>query len=394
MVDKGGILTKQEFSVPSVAGATITRNGSTVPFVDLKAQYATIKGEVDDAIQSVINETAFIGGKYVEKFEREFAEMVEAKHCIGCSCGTDALFISVKSLGIGPGDEVLVPANTFIATAEAVELAGATPVFVDIDDYFHMDPAKIEEKITSKTKAVIVVHLYGQPVDFIAIRDICYKRGLYIIEDCAQSHFATYRDKFTGTLGDVGAFSFYPAKNLGAFGDGGAVVTNNDGIATFARKFAFHGSTRKYVHETEGINSGLDGIQAAILSVKLKYSSNWKNSRFRNASLYDKNLMGIEHVRTPRIRPGNSHVFHLYVIMADGRDELMSYLGKKGISCGIHYPYALPFSLVYRNDGYRPMDFPVSYRTQKKILSLPMYPELEDEQIVRVADSIREFYNA
>jgi dTDP-4-amino-4,6-dideoxygalactose transaminase len=363
-----------------------------IPFVDLKAQYERIRDEVGEAIQSVLNDSAFIGGKYVERFEQEFAAKNGAKHCIGCACGTEALFISLKSLGMGPGDEVIVPANTFIATAEAVELCGAKPVFVDCDEYFHINPSLIEAKITDRTKALVCVHLCGQSADMMSILDICHRRGLYLVEDCAQAHFASYCDKKVGTFGEAGAFSFYPAKNLGAYGDGGAIITNNDGLATYARKFAFHGSARKYVHETEGFNSGLDGIQAAILNVKMKYITEWNMMRYRHATAYNEQLRTIEQVKIPKNRPNSSHVYHLYVIRAKYRDELMDYLTKKGISCGIHYPYSLPFSLAYLKSGYKPMDFPESYRSQKEILSLPMFPELTAGQIEYVSESIREFY--
>ncbi|MDD8015898.1 MAG: DegT/DnrJ/EryC1/StrS family aminotransferase, partial [Acidobacteriota bacterium] len=251
-----------------------------VPFVDLNAQYRSLKPEIDAAIQQVIDTTAFVRGPHVEEFERSFSEKYETRHCISCANGTDAIYVTLKALGIGPGDEVITAANSWISTSETITQAGARPVFVDIDpDFYHIDPGGIEEKITTKTRAVIPVHLFGQPAAIDEIKAVCEKHGLYLVEDCAQAHFATYGGKKAGTFGIAGTFSFYPGKNLGAYGDAGAIITNDDGLAGRARMFANHGSLRKHQHDIEGINSRLDGIQAAVLNVKLKYVDGWNRAR-------------------------------------------------------------------------------------------------------------------
>ena len=363
-----------------------------VPFVDLKTQYLTLKPEIDPAIQSVLDETAFIGGKHVEGFEKAYAEKYGVKHCISCANGTDAIFISLKALGIGPGDEVITAANSFIATSEAISQTGARPVFVDIDGFFHIDPAKIEARITRKTKAVIPVHLFGQPADITAVRAICEKHHLHLVEDCAQSHFATFQGRRTGTFGIAGTFSFYPGKNLGAYGDGGAIVTDDDAFARQARLFACHGSLQKYVHEIEGINSRLDGIQAVVLRAKLGHIEDWNRARNAHALKYSELLAGVGQVRCPQLRPGTFHIFHLYVIRAERRDDLAAFLKTKGVATGIHYPTALPLLPAYRHLKLAASDYPVAAECQDQILSLPMYPELADEQIAYVAAGIREFY--
>ena len=362
-----------------------------VPFVDLKAQYLALKSEIDPAIQSVINETAFIGGKYVEGFEKAYAEKYGMKHCISCANGTDAIYITLKALGIGFGDEVITVANSWISTSETISQAGARPVFVDIDDYFHIDPSQIEAKITKKTKAVIPVHLFGQPADIKAVRAICEKRNLYLIEDCAQSHFATVQGKKTGTFGIAGTFSFYPGKNLGAYGDAGAIVTDDDEFARNARLYANHGSLQKHIHEIEGINSRLDSIQAVVLQAKLKHIDDWNKARNSHALKYNDLLGDLGQIKCPKLRPDAFHIFHLYVIRASRRDDLAAFLKTKGVFTGIHYPTALPFMPAYRYLRHRPADFPVAHQCQDEILSLPMYPELTDEQISYVADSIKEF---
>jgi dTDP-4-amino-4,6-dideoxygalactose transaminase len=363
-----------------------------VPFVDLKAQYQSIRSEIDPSIQAVISETAFVGGKYVEAFENAYAERYAAKHCISCANGTDAIYITLKALGIGPGDEVITAANSFIATSETITQAGARPVFVDIDEYFHLDPAQLEAKITNKTKAVIPVHIFGQPADILAVRKICESHKLHLIEDCAQSHFATLQGIRTGTFGIAGTFSFYPGKNLGAYGDGGAIVTNDSDFARRARLFASHGSLQKHIHEIEGINSRLDAIQAAVLQVKLGHIEDWNKARHRHAAHYTALLDGVAGIQCPKLRPEAFHIFHLYVIRAQRRDDLAAFLKTKGVATGIHYPYALPLMPAYRYLGHKPGDFPVAYECQGQILSLPMYPELADEQVKYVADAIKSFY--
>jgi dTDP-4-amino-4,6-dideoxygalactose transaminase len=367
-------------------------NLMNVPFVDLKSQYRSLKSEIDPAIQSVINETAFVGGHYVDLFEKAFAEKCGAKHCVSCANGTDAIYITLKALGIGPGDEVITAANSFIATSEAISQTGARPVFVDIDKYFHIDPARIESKITKKTKAVIPVHLFGQPADIAAVKEICDRRRLSLVEDCAQSHFATSRDKRAGTFGIAGTFSFYPGKNLGAYGDGGAIVTESEDFARKARLFASHGSIQKYIHEIEGINSRLDAIQAAVLQVKLRHIDDWNKARNGHALRYSALLRDVRQVKCPELRPDTFHIFHLYVIRAENRDDLATFLKTRGVLTGIHYPTALPLMPAYHYLKYQPSDFPVARECQEQILSLPMFPELTDEQITYVTDSIKEFY--
>lgn len=363
-----------------------------VPFVDLKAQYQAIRTEIDPAIQNVIGETAFIGGKYVEAFEKAYAERYGVKHCISCANGTDAIYITLKALGIGPGDEVITVANSWISTSETITQAGAKPVFVDIDEYFHIDPKQIEAKITSKTKAIIPVHIFGQPVDIEAVKAICDKHKLYLIEDCAQSHFATYKGQKVGTFGVAGTFSFYPGKNLGAYGDAGAIVTDDDMVARGARLFANHGSLQKHIHEIEGINSRLDAIQAVVLQAKLSHIDAWNRARNGHALKYNDLLAGFEQIKTPKLRPDSFHIFHLYVIRAERRDDLAAFLKTRGVFTGIHYPIALPLMPAYRYLRHKPSDFPVAHECQDQILSLPMYPELSDDQMRHVVDSIKEFY--
>jgi len=364
----------------------------TVPFVDLKAQYLSIKSDIDSAVQAVINDTAFVGGKYVEAFEKAYAAKCGVSHCISCANGTDALYISQKVLGIGPGDEVITVANSWISTSETITQTGARPVFVDIDEYFHIDPEKIEEKITPKTRAIIPVHLFGQPAAIDLIKKICDAHGLLMIEDSAQAHFATYKGNKTGTIGPVGIFSFYPGKNLGAYGDGGAIVTNDDDFAHRARLFANHGSLKKHHHEIEGINSRLDAMQAAILSVKLRHIDDWNQARHAHALKYNELLADVSAVQCPKLRPEAYHIFHVYSLRVPKRDELAEYLKSKGIFTGIHYPVALPFMPAYAYLNHKPEDFPAAYQIMGELISLPMFPELTDEQIEYTAQAIKDFY--
>ena len=361
-----------------------------IPFVNLKAQYQSIKNEIDTAIQNVINETAFIKGKYVRKFEAEFADAYDVKHCISCANGTDAIYITLKALGVRPGDEVITVANTWISTSETITQAGAKPVFVDIHpDYYTIDVSKIEEKITPKTKAIVPVHLFGQPAEMDRIIDICERHNLLLVEDCAQAHFAEWKGKKVGTMGIAGTFSFFPGKNLGAYGDAGAVISNDDEFAKKARMFANHGALVKHKHAFEGINSRLDGLQAAILSVKLKYIHKWNENRLQHALKYNELMSNINQIETPNIHPEVKHVFHLFVIRTKKRDELQKYLKENGISTGIHYPTALPFLKAYDYLEYNPEDFPVAYQYQNEILSLPMFPELSAEQIQFICSVIK-----
>jgi dTDP-4-amino-4,6-dideoxygalactose transaminase len=357
-------------------------------FVDLHKQYLTIKDEIDNAISSVISETAFIGGDYVRKFEQEYASAYGIKHCIGCGNGTDAIYIALKALGIGPGDEVITVANTWISTSETISQTGATPVFVDIDqDYYTIDVTQIEDKITPRTKAIIPVHLFGHPCDMDALTGICERNSLFLIEDCAQAHFAEWNGQRVGTFGDVGTFSFFPGKNLGAYGDAGGIITNNDDLARKMRMFANHGALKKHHHEIEGINSRLDGLQAAILSAKLPHILEWTQKRIENAKFYDEALNRID-IATPAIHNKAKHVFHLYVVRLKNRNDIQIALQELEIQTGIHYPTPLPFLKAYKYLNYKPNDFPNAYEYMSNILSLPMYPELKREQIQFVSKAI------
>ena len=365
----------------------------TVPFVDLKAQYLSIKPEIDNAIANVLNETSFIGGPAIRDFERKFEKLYGVKHCIGVGNGTDAIYITLKMLGIGEDDEVITSATSWISTSETITQTGAKPVFVDIDpDTITIDPALIESKITRKTKAIIPVHLYGQAAHIADINNICKRHNLHLIEDCAQSHFSAESGKLVGTFGIASTFSFYPGKNLGAYGDAGAVVTNDAALAEKVRMYANHGALKKHEHQMEGINSRLDSLQAAILSVKADHILDWTYSRIRNARIYDEYLAEIKGVTPPFVRRDTRHTFHLYVIRTDKRDELKTYLEGNGIQTAIHYPRALPNLPAYRYLGHGPQDFPIASKYQNEILSLPMYPELSRLQIEHVCNKIKAFF--
>ncbi|PID26604.1 MAG: erythromycin biosynthesis sensory transduction protein eryC1 [Candidatus Cloacimonadota bacterium] len=364
-----------------------------IPFLDLKAQYRSIKDQIDLAIENIIENTAFIGGEAVTKFNEEFAKYIGTEYCVGVGNGTDALIISLKALGVSEGDEVIVPANSFIATSEAVTAAGGKVVFVDCHpDYYTIDVEKIEEKITENTKVIIPVHLYGQPADMDKIVDIAKKYNLKILEDCAQAHGAKYKDKPVGSIGDIATFSFYPGKNLGAYGDGGAITTNNPDLFRLSKMYANHGRIDKYNHEFEGINSRLDGIQAAILRVKLKELDRWDKARNRAAQYYIKKLKEIDGISIPIELDGTFPVYHLFVIRTDRREELQDFLKKNGVSTGVHYPIGLPYLKAYEYMGHKKDDFPVTYRYQDKLLSLPIFPEISDEMIDYICDKIKEFY--
>ncbi|WP_187260562.1 DegT/DnrJ/EryC1/StrS family aminotransferase [Pontibacter beigongshangensis] len=364
-----------------------------IPFVDLKAQYLTIKESIDNAITDTIENTSFIGGKPVKKFEADFASLYGVKHCVSCANGTDAIYIALKMLGIGNGDEVITTACSWISTSETITQAGAKPVFVDIEpDFFTIDPARIEEKITDKTKAIIPVHLYGQVAQIEAIKAIAEKYNLFLIEDCAQSHFSAYDGRRAGTFGNASTFSFYPGKNLGAYGDAGCILTNDDNLAEKMRMYANHGALVKHQHKMEGINSRLDGLQAAILSAKLPYILEWTEKRRQVAKWYDEILADIEEVTIPKVRENSLHSFHLYVIRAQGRNALMQHLAQNGIETAIHYPSPLPFLEAYQQYQYSKQELPVSAAYQTEILSLPVYPELTMEQVQYIGEQVKSFY--
>jgi dTDP-4-amino-4,6-dideoxygalactose transaminase len=366
-----------------------------VPFNDLYAQYESIRPEIDAAIADVIKTSAFIRGPYVEKFEVDFAAWVGAPHCVSCANGTDALYIAMRALGVGPGDEVITSAHSWIATSETVTQAGGSVVFCDTErDTFTIDPAQIERKITPRTVGIIPVHLYGQPADMDAVMALARKHKLWIIEDCAQAHGARYKGKSVGTFGTVATFSFYPGKNLGAMGDAGAIVTGDADLASRMAKFARHGGLKKGEHEVEGINSRLDGLQAAVLSVKLKHLDAWTQRKRAIAVEYSKALAGARGLTVPVVAPGREHVWHLYVVQHERRDELAQALAESGIQTVINYPIALPFLPAYRRLGHEPRDFPSAHHHQQRVLSLPLYAEMSVSQRATVTERVVEFCNA
>lgn len=364
-----------------------------VPFVDLKTQYIRLKPEMDKAIFDVIENTAFIGGQIVKSFEEAFAELYGVKYCISTANGTDSLFIVMKMLGIGKGDEVITVANSWISSSETISQTGAKPVFVDIHpDYYSIDESKLEAAITKNTKCIIPVHLHGQMCNIEKIMEIANKHEIPVLEDCAQSHFSEYNGKRAGSFGLAGSFSFYPGKNLGAYGDAGCILTNDDDFALKCRKFARHGALVKHQHEMEGINSRLDGIQAAVLKTKLPHILNWTDSRRAVAQKYDALLAGVEEITTPKVRENSKHSYHLYVIRTDKRDELKEYLASQGIGTAIHYPVALPNMEAYQYLGHTREDFPIASAYENNILSLPIFPEMEDAQIEYVVSAIVKFF--
>ena len=362
-----------------------------IPFVDLKAQYLSLKGEIQKAINDVIEDSAFVMGKYVTKFEEEFAKFCNVKYAVGVSSGTDALILALKACGIGQDDEVITVPNTFIATTEAITMSGAKVRFVDINpDTYNIDVTKVEEAITGATRAIIPVHLYGQPADIEPILEIAKRHDLKVIEDAAQAHGAEYKGQKVGTFGDVACFSFYPSKNLGAYGDAGIIVTNNEAIAQRTAMLRDHGTTTsKYESHIEGLNCRLDGIQAAILSVKLRCLAQWNEARRNAASLYDKLLENIDGIVTPEVMDGVKHVYHLYVIRLKNRGVVQQRLREHGINTGIHYPIPLHLQPAYRYLNLARGSYPVAERVTAEILSLPMFPELSEEQIFYIVSKLK-----
>lgn len=363
----------------------------SVPFVDLHAQYLSLKDEIDSAIARTIADSSFVRGPDVEAFEHEYAEIMQARHCVSAANGTDTLYIAMHALGVKPGDEVIVPAQSWISTSETVGQHGAKAVFVDIDPATStIDPALIEAAITERTVGIIPVHLYGQAADMDPIMSIAKRRGLWVIEDCAQAHLATYRGQQVGTFGDVASWSFYPGKNLGAMGDAGAATTDSDDLARRMARFARHGGINKGDHEIEGINSRLDGLQAAILRVKLPHLADWTAHRRAVAARYDRLLADVPGIFTPTVAGGRGHVYHLYVIEADARDALQTALKERGVPTVINYRRALPFLPAYADRGHQPADFPVAHRAQGRILSLPIYAEMTEGQQDEVVSAVRD----
>lgn len=365
-----------------------------IPFVDLKAQYQSIKAEMDAAIENTIVNTAFIGGQEMKAFEAEFAAFCAdgndaPVYCASCGNGTDAIYLALKALGIGAGDEVITVSHTFIATAEMITMAGATPVFIDIrEDTMLMDPDKIEAAITPRTKAIIPVHLYGQICEMDRIMAIANKHGLKVIEDAAQAHGARYQGKRAGTFGHAATFSFYPGKNLGAYGDAGAVVSTDEQVIHRVKMTANHGRTDKYLHEFEGTSSRLDGLQAAVLRVKLPHLDNWNAGRRKVADRYAE-LLSDGSVTLPEVHPDAEPVWHLFVIRLADREGLQQHLKDHGVSTGIHYPVPLHLQPAYAHLGIAEGSLPVTEKVAQQILSLPMYSEITDDQIQHVVDSVR-----
>lgn len=383
-----------------------------IPFLDLKTQFREIEHEVLPMVKEAMENAAFIGGPQVSGFEAEFAAFCDSKYGVGVNSGTDALRFALMAAGVGPGDEVITVPHTFIATTEAISQVGAKPVFVDIDPKtYNMDPSKLEDYLDKRfggsstglqppasslkqgPKAVIPVHIYGQPADMDPILEIAKKKNLAVIEDACQAHGSLYKGKKAGSMGMVGCFSFYPGKNLGAYGEGGAVVTQSEDIANKIRMIRDHGQAKKYYHDMEGYNGRLDAIQAGVLRIKLKRLANWNESRRRNAQYYNELLSPIKGVTVPREADGCRHVYHLYVILVDDRDGLQKYLNDKGVGTGLHYPVPLHLQKAYADMGYKEGEFPVTESVAKRLLSLPMFPELTKAQIEYVAQNIKDFMN-
>lgn len=366
-----------------------------IPFADVQAQYASIKDEMDAAIAAVLRDAAFIGGPYVRQFEDDFAAYCGVRHAVGCSNGTDAIRLALLACGIGPGDEVITTPSSFIATTEAISMVGASIRFVDIDpDTALMSAEALAAAVTSRTRAVIPVHLYGQPCDMDAILAVAARHGLRVVSDAAQAHGALDRGRPVGTLGDAVTFSFYPGKNLGAYGDAGAVVTQDPGIARMVSMLRDHGRTQKYAHDIEGFNCRLDGLQAAVLSVKLRHLAAWTESRRAHARRYREQLAGIPGIELIRERSDARAVYHLLVLRTAHRDALQAALGAMGIATGIHYPIPLHLQKAYAHLGLPEGSFPVTERHCREALSLPLFPEMTSAQIDTVADAVTKIVSA
>lgn len=372
-----------------------TKQFEPVYSLDLKEQYQKHKDEINSAVLAVFERTSFILGPEVKELEEKTAKYLNTGFSIGVASGTDALHLALRALDIGPGDEVITTPFTFFATSEVIGIVGATPVFVDVDTKtFNIDPEKIEKAITSKTKAILVVHLYGQSADMDPIMKIAQKHKITVIEDCAQSFGSDYKGRKTGSIGSLGCYSFFPTKNLGAYGDGGLVTTSDKALAEKVNKLRVHGSAGmgSYYYEMLGLNSRLDTIQAAVLLVKLKYIDEWNRKRREIAMKYNKKLKGLP-VETPFEAPDRNHIYHQYTLKVEKRDELMEYLKEKGIHARIYYPMSLHLQHIYKELGFKKGDLPNSEMLQESVLSLPMYPELQDDKIEYVTQNINDFYS-
>ncbi len=358
----------------------------TIPFLDLRQHHAPLRKELSAAFEAVVDAGAFAGGPFVSRFEQSFAAYCGSKFCVGVGNGTDALWLALLALGVGPGAEVITVPMTFMATAEAITYAGAKPVFVDIDpSTYTMDPRALEGAITPRTRAIVPVHLYGQTADLDPILAIARRHGIKVVEDACQAHGAMYRGKRAGSLGDVGCFSFYPGKNLGAFGEGGAIVTDSEELARKVQMYRDHGQARKYHHDVIGWNARMDGIQGAVLGIKLPHLDDYNQGRRRHAEHYRALLDGVPEVVLPLDRPESRHVYHLFVVRVRERDRILQELANRGVHCGIHYPIPIHLQEAYRSLGLGRGAFPVSERCADEVLSLPMFPELTEEQVEVVA---------
>lgn len=362
-----------------------------VPFLDLRSQHCEIRDEIRAAIDAVIDSSAFAGGPFVEEFESDFARYCECPYAIGLGNGTDALWLSLLALGVGPGDEVITVPNSFMATAEAITYCGAKPVFVDVDETtYTMDPSGLEDVLTDRTKAVIPVHLFGQPTDMDPILEFAREHNLAVIEDACQAHGAEYKGRRVGSIGDAGCFSFYPGKNLGAMGEAGAVVTTNPELDEKIRVLRDHGQIRKYHHRMVGWNCRMDGIQGAVLRIKLRYLDRGNECRRALARQYDRAFLGMDGVIVPEEADHVRHVYHVYALRVQDRDTILQELKSNGIDCGIHYPVPIHLQEAYQTLGYTTGDFPVAETCAREFLSLPMFPELRKEQAERVITAVRE----
>lgn len=362
-----------------------------VPFLNLKAQFETIAQEVEQSIKEVLSSCAYSGGPYVEKFENEFAAFCDCRFAIGVGSGTDALWLALVALGVRAGDEVITVPNSFIATAEAISWCGAKPVFVDVlEESLNMDPALLRQAITPRTRAIIPVHLFGQTADMDAIVEIAREHGIPVLEDACQAHGAQYKGRSAGSLGDAGCFSFYPGKNLGAYGEAGGVVTNDEQLAKKLRMLRDHGQSHKYHHEMVGVNARMDGIQGAVLSAKLRYLPAWNTVRRVHASYYKKLLSDLPAVGVPQEMAYARHVYHVYAVRTRERDLLKEALLQSGIECGVHYPVPIHLQAAYAPQAKGVGAFPVAERSATELLSLPMFPELREEQVSYVCNQIRQ----
>jgi dTDP-4-amino-4,6-dideoxygalactose transaminase len=363
-----------------------------VPFLDLKAQYETIRDEIAAALQRVFDAAAFTSGPFVEQFEKEFASFCRCRHAVGVSSGTAALWMVLRGLGIGEKDEVITVPNTFVATAEAICLCGAKPVLVDVDEAtYNMNPALLEAAITPRTRAIIPVHLFGRMADMDPVMEIARAHGLLVIEDACQAHGAEYKGWPAGSIGDAACFSFYPGKNLGAYGEAGAVVTNNAELAQKIRVFRDHGQVKKYDHAMIGWNARMDGIQGAMLSVKLRHLPAWNEARRTHAKLYYQLLAGVHEIILPQVADHIKHIYHIFPIRVKSRDALIATLAERGIQCGVHYPVPIHLQSAFRFLGLGKGTFPLAERCAEELVSLPVFPELTQAQIERVVDEIKRF---